>query len=226
MRSSFPVVVALVMVACSRPVTLASFEGKITMRNTTPQSAEPHDLVVTAKGDKLRFDAQGQPTMQNHAVYDPAINKVLMFFDGTKQYMELDFAAPGGPAPNTDPNSASIVSHGTTKLVAGYKCDEWTAKDGAGHRAEVCLAEGVAFLDLNRLRSGGPESPLAKQFREHKSFPLESVEFDANGKEISRMHVTTIERTKVPDDAFTIPSGYAKVDPPQRKPPVERPPMK
>ncbi len=226
MRSSVLVVVALLLAACSRPATLGSFEGKITMRNTSSQGGEPRDLVVTTKGGKLRFEASAQSGIQNHAVYDPVANHVLMFFDGTKQYMELDFAAPGAPPPNTDPSSASIVKHGTSKLVAGYRCDEWTAKDAAGHRAEVCLAEGVAFLDLNRLRSGGPESPLGKEFREHKSFPLESVEFDVAGKELSRMQVTSIERAKVVDALFAIPADYAKVDPQQRTSPVGRPPMK
>jgi len=142
----------------------------------------------------------------------------MMFFDATKQYMELDFAAPTAPAPNTDANTASIVKRGSSKLVAGYKCEEWTARDAAGHRAEVCLAEGVAFMDLNRLRSGGPETPLAREFREHKAFPLESTEYDASGKQLLRMQVTSIEPAKVPDAAFATPADYVKVDAPQRRP--------
>jgi hypothetical protein len=132
--------------------------------------------------------------------------------------MELDFASPAAPGPNTDPKTSSIVARGTHKKVAGFDCEEWTAEDGAGHKADVCLAEGVTFLDLNRLRSGGAESALGKRFRQNKSFPLESVEYDASGKELSRMKVIQIDRAAEPDSAFVIPAGYVKTEMPQRPP--------
>jgi len=58
-----------------------------------------------------------------------------------------------------------------------------------------------------------------REDREHSTFPLEMVEYDAEGKERARMHVTKIERASVSDDAFDLPSDYAKVDPDFGTPP-------
>ena len=154
MRPSAVVVSALLLACCSRPHTLASFEGTITMHTSSP-GAEPHDLVVKAKGTKLRLEMTAPGGGSNHAIYDPATNRVTLFFDGPKQYSDLDFSSPSAPAPNTDAKSASIVKAGREKVVAGYACEEWAVKDAAGHTSDVCLAEGVAFVDLNRLRAGG-----------------------------------------------------------------------
>lgn len=208
---------ALLLACCSRPHTLASFEGTITMHTSSP-GAEPHDLVVKAKGTKLRLEMTAPGGGSNHAIYDPATNRVTLFFDGPKQYSDLDFSSPSAPAPNTDAKSASIVKAGREKVVAGYACEEWAVKDAAGHTSDVCLAEGVAFVDLNRLRAGGgaAETPLARQFREHKAFPLQAVERDADGKELSRMEVTRIERGALDDGEFGVPAGYTRIDRPLR----------
>lgn len=213
MRSLIPVAAAaLTLTACSK--TLASFEGEITM-HTTVAAGGAHDMVVETKGDKLRFDVNSDGEA-SHAVYDPSTNKVLLFFDGPKKYADLDFGTPSS-APNTDPGTSTITKAGTHKTIAGYECDVWSVKDVSGKHSEVCIAEGIAFFDINGLRPGAPrtESPLARQFREHKSFPLESIDYDAQGKELSRMEVVKIEKSKLDDSTFAIPSGYTKLEMPK-----------
>jgi hypothetical protein len=220
MRAPLLVTVAFAALAgCSRPQTLASFEGDITMHTTTPKDP-PHDLLLKAKGDKLRFEMTGPGGEPSHAIYDPAAaDKVVLLIDSRKMYMPLDFSAKGAPAPNTDPTASTIQKTGTHKLVAGYDCEQWSAKDPSGRHSEVCIAQGIAFFDLSRMRAGGAEaeSALAKEFREHKSFPLESVEFDTDGKEISRMEVVKITPGTVADADFAIPAGYTKMELPARK---------
>lgn len=207
------------LASCSSPHTLGSFEGDITMHTTTPRDP-PRDLFVKAKGDKLRFEMTGPGGEPSHAIYDPsAADKVVLILDSRKSYMPLDFAGKSAPKPNTDPAAASLTKLGKHKLVAGYDCDEYTAKDPSGKRSEVCIAQGIAFFDLTRMRGGSaqPESPLAKEFREHKSFPLESIEYDAAGTELSRMEVTKITPSKVKDEDLAIPAGYTRMDVPGRK---------
>ena len=201
--------------ACSRPSTLSSFEGAITMQ--TSMAAGPRmSMVVQTKADKLRFDivGAGGPT---HAVYDPSRSKVQFFIDPDKKYMDLDFSLPAA-APNTAPGSSSIVRSGTHKKIAGYDCEEVGVTDAAGKRSDVCIAQGIAYFDVNGLRPGAQrtESAMAREFRLHKSFPLESEEYGPDGKEVSRMVVTKIEPRKLDDDLFAVPSDYTKIELPVR----------
>jgi len=218
MRSRFCLLAAAApgafAMACSKP-TLTSFEGEITMHTTIAGGSE-QDMTVEAKGGKLRFDlvGAGGPT---HAVYDPALSKVQFFLDPEKKYMDLDFALPSA-APNTDPATSQLAKSGKRKKVAGYECEEVSVTDAAGKRADVCIAQGIAYFDPNGLRPGvqKAETPMAREFRLHKSFPLESIEHSADGKEVSRMVVTHIEKKKLDDELFTIPSDYTKIALPRR----------
>jgi hypothetical protein len=214
MRRLFPLAL-LAVAGCSHPTSsLASFEGHIAMRATS--GAETRDMTLSAKGAKLRFDIKGPDGSTTHAVYDSAANVMLVFIDASKKYMALDFSSKEA-APNTNPSTSTITKAGGKKIIAGYECEQWTAKDAAGHRSEVCIAQGIAYFDPTRLRPGAanqPESPLAKEFREKKSFPLESIEYDAAGKELSRTEVVKIEPTSLPDGDFAVPEGYTKIDKP------------
>jgi len=218
MRASLLLVTALVSLSCSTPHTLSSFQGSITMR-TSGGAAGSHDMIVKAKGDKLRFDMTGPGGNPTSAIYDPKTNTVIVVMDAQKAYMNLDFASPAAPKANTDPSSSTITKAGGHKTIAGYDCEIWSIKDATGRRSDVCIAAGIAFVDLARMGSGGkaPESPLAKEFREQKSFPLESVEYDEGGKELSRMEVVKIEAASLPDSDFVVPAGYAKVEAPAKK---------
>ena len=206
---------AVVLGGCSK-ANLAAFEGTITMRTTAAAHPQPREMVVEVKGDKLRFDIANEGNA-SHAVYSPSDNKVLFFLDTDKKYMDMDFSPPT-TAPSTSPDSGGITKSGTHKKVAGLDCEQWTVKDASGKRSEVCIAQGIAFFDVSSLRaSHKPETALAKEFREHKSFPLESIDYDASGTELTRMEVTAIDRKKLDDAVFGVPEGYAKVDVPGRR---------
>jgi hypothetical protein len=211
--------VAMVCVTGCQQHTLKSFEGHISM-HTTSAKGEPHDMTVGAKGDKLRFDMTGRGGGPMHAVYDPAQNQLWVYLDAQKQFMSLDFTSPGA-TPNTNPQSSTITKAGAHKLIAGVDCEQWSVKDASGHHSDVCIAQGIAYFDPSRIRPGGaqqPETVLAREFREHKSFPLESLEYDADGKELSRMEVVKIEKVKIPDSDFAVPDGYSKVEMPGAHP--------
>jgi len=219
-HGTLPLVLATAVLGCSHPrtLTLASFEGEITMHTTSARGG-PHDMGVKAKGDKLRFEMTGPGGEPSHAIYDPASGKVILVLDDRKSYIDLDFGAKGAPAPNTDPSSSTITKAGAHRTIAGYDCEQWSVKDASGKRSEVCIAQGIAFFDLSRMGPGGaqPESALSREFREHKSFPLESIEYGADGKEIARMVVVKIAPGQVPDTAFALPTDYTKMDLPGRR---------
>jgi hypothetical protein len=199
---------ALVVPSC-KMVFGSEFEGQITM-HTTSAAAPPQDMVVKAKGDKLRFDSKSSDGSATYAIYDPATNKVTMVVDAQKLYTDLDFGKPGAPQANTSPDNASIDKSGKHETIAGIDCENWTAKDPSGKRSEVCIAQGIAFFDMTSVKSGSP-SALGKELREKKLFPLRSVEYDASGKETSRMEVTKVEKTSIDDAQFSVPKDYKKM---------------
>jgi hypothetical protein len=215
------VLAGLALTACSHPRgALAGFKGKLTL-HTVEAGGRESDYVVTAKGDQLRIDVPPPATQPSkpevtlgHAVYEHSMSNVRIFFDTTKEYRDLDLSKRIA-AERPGPEVGTIAPTGAHKVVAGLACDEWSVKAPDGGRTDVCLAQGLAFLEIFRVQFGPKktESLLARELREHSTFPLERIELDPTGKEVARMEVTKVERVKVDDDAFTVPAGYAKVDP-------------
>ena len=198
------VLVALVASSSSCKKGFGSgFEGAVTM-HTTAKKGPPSDIVVEAKGDKLRFN-----TPAGYGLYDPSINKVMMVMDDQKAYMELDFASAGAPQANTTSDNGAIDKSGKHETIAGIDCEDWTVKNPSGKRSEVCIAQGIAYFDLESLKGGG--TTLGKELREKKLFPLRSVEYDASGTETSRMEVTKVEKKSIDDGRFVVPPDYKKV---------------
>jgi Domain of unknown function (DUF4412) len=198
---------AFLMPACKKGFG-SGFEGEITM-HTVPTSGPTKDMVVKTKGDKLRFDMNGA-SGATHGIYDPATNKVTMVIDAQKSYMDLDFNKAGTPQANTTADTAAIDKTGKHETIAGIDCENWVAKDPSGKRSEVCIAQGIAFFDMTAVKAGGPTG-LGKELRDKKLFPLRSVEYDASGKELSRMEVTKVEKKSIDDAEFVVPADYKKM---------------
>lgn len=201
-RTVFLVAIVVASSSCKKGFG-SGFEGAITM-HTTSAKGPPADIVVEAKGDKLRFDSQG-----GYGLYDPSANKVTMVMDAQKAYMDLDFAKAGAPQANTTADSGTIDKSGKHETIAGIDCENWTVKNPSGKRSEVCIAQGIAFFDLESLKGGG--TTLGKELREKKLFPMRSVEYDASGAETSRMEVTKVEKKSIDDGRFVVPPDYKKM---------------
>ena len=193
---------ALAPIGCKKGFG-SNFEGAITM-HIHSQVGES-DLVIETKDDKMRFEAGGR-----HMLYDPKTSTVAMVDDESKTYTPIHFEGSGAPQANTSPETAQIEKSGKHETIAGIDCERWTAHDN-GKRSEVCIAQGIAFFDLGSLKSGKGSGGLAKELREKKLFPLRDVEYDASGKELSRMEVTKVEKKSIPDADLEVPKGYAKI---------------
>jgi hypothetical protein len=192
---------SLAVVSCKKGFG-SGFEGAITMH--IHSSLQDSDLVVKTKNGKMRFEAGG-----SYMLFDPAANTVTMVNDQTKTYSQIDFARPGAPKANTSPDTAQISKSGKHETIAGIDCEDWTVHD-QGKRSEVCVAQGIAFFDMGSLKSGHAAGGLAKELRDKKLFPLRDVEYDASGKELTRMEVTKVEKKSLDDDELSVPKGYAK----------------
>jgi hypothetical protein len=213
MKRALILVCLLALPSCKKGLG-SGFEGEITLKTT--RAGATQDMVVKAKKDKLRFESNvgGQASS---AIFDPGQNKVFMVMDAQKSYMEVDFSAPSAPQANVEAKAATAEKTGTKETIAGIDCEDWTVKDPSGKHTEVCLADGLAFFDLDGVKGGSGGSSFSKQLREKKQFPLKSVDFDASGKETSRTEATKIEKKKLDDSTFEVPAGYAKLTLPGMK---------
>lgn len=200
--------------ACKNSSIGADFEGEIAL-HTTRAGSPPQDMLVKAKKGKLRFDvtSNGRP---GSAIFDPAHNKVVLVMDEQRATMDMDFASPSAPGPNADPKTSVTDKLGTKDTVAGVACENWVVKDGSGKRSEICIAEGLAFFDMDSVKSGRSPSAWSRQMREKKLFPLRSVDFDATGTETSRTEATRIEKKGLDDSIFEVPKGYTKIAAPAK----------
>ncbi len=196
--------------ACKKDDSGAPFEGEILMHTTG--GGRESDMTVLVRGDKLRFEMKAEDGQLSHGLFDPSTNRVTMILDAQKAYMDMDFGKPSA-MPNTDPGTSTVTKQGVEQ-IAGRSCESYRVADPAGKQSEVCVAAGLAFFDLSSLRPGGGGAPvgLAKEFKDKKSFPLRSVEYDKDGKEISRMVVTKIERKAEAASLFEVPADYKKLE--------------
>lgn len=180
----------------------SGFEGAITM-HVHSQTGDS-DIVVKTKGEKMRFDID-----KAYVLYDPKAGTVTMVDDATKSYRAMDFGGPNAPKANTSGDTAQIEKSGQHETIAGIDCERWTVHD-QGKRSEVCIAQGIAYFDMSNPKNGGGGG-LAKELREKKLFPLRDVEYDASGKEISRMEVTKVDKKSIPDSELEVPKDYTKI---------------
>jgi hypothetical protein len=204
-RLLFPTAALLALAASGCSKGLSNFEGAITLRTTRPGAA-PADLVVKAKGDKLRFETRLSDGSAASAIYLPGQSRLVMINDAQKVAMDMDLSGPSS-APNTDPGTSDAEKTGSSETIAGLSCDDWKVKDPSGKRTEVCIAQGLAYFDLDAIRHGGGGA-WSRSMRDKKMFPLRSVEYDASGKETSRTEAVSIEKTKLDDAIFDVPAGY------------------
>jgi hypothetical protein len=203
---------ALSLVACSKGFG-SGFEGSITLRSTRG-SSPPVDMVVKAKGDKLRFETPTSDGRAAIAIYSPTDNKVTVLVDAQKIAMDMDLSSPSA-APNTSADTSNVDKTGKSETIAGIGCEDYVVKDPSGRRTETCIAQGLAFFDLEGVRRGVGGSAWTKSLREKKMFPLKSVEYDAAGKEISRTEAVTVQKEKLDDAMFVVPADYKRMTQPR-----------
>jgi hypothetical protein len=206
----------LSLVACKK--SGGDFEGEIGMSIKTA-GGPPSEMVFEAAGDKVRLGITAPDGQRSHALVKPD-GKMVLVVDAQKAWMDMDLTKVGAAVAEADPGGNPVVNKtGRHETIAGHDCEAWEIKHGSGKRTETCIADGLAAFDFGALLPGGSSSSaLGTELHQKKLFPLRSVEFDAAGKETSRMEVTRVERKKLDRAIFEVPASYTKIDPTARKP--------
>jgi len=132
--------------------------------------------------------------------------------------------------------SVDVQKTGTSRTIAGYKCDNWTVTIGQFSRSEQCVTGELKFpaQSWERYRAYADSlktmmsamGPMAKsaetmheQLKKIKGFPLANTTTSSvmGHKSVSTSEVTAIKQGPIPASAWEIPAGYKKVDNPMMK---------
>lgn len=212
----------------------SDFEGEITVKMTNKtrpaEKSAPHQMVLGLKKPKYRVDMSAGAQATDDAgsfIIDLPSKKGYMLMHPKKMAMVIDFEAmknmpkgqgiPGmARAPKGGPTAAptqppKVEKTGKKDVVAGYSCEIWNVTN-EGKKAEICAAEGITWVDLSTVGMSSPEIALAAVTSEANRFPLRVVAYDVNGAEEMRMEATKVDKKKLDDAHFTVPSDYKVVD--------------
>lgn len=188
------------------------------MHSTTANGAT--DMLFITKGGKLRADTPQQGGRTAHTIFDPAAGKLTIIMDSQEIAMQMPI--PHSPNAN-ETKPPTITRTGKHETLAGYDCEDWEIVTAGGNHQLTCVAQGLPFFDFAAI--GGPTGghSWAEELRDKNAFPLRAIDFDAKGKEVSRMEVTKVEKRPVNDAAFTVPPNFHLMEVPNAAAPGARP---
>jgi hypothetical protein len=132
--------------------------------------------------------------------------------------------------------AVDVKKSGTSRTIAGYKCENWNVKVGQFSDSEQCFTNELKFpvqvweiyrryTDSlkNMMSAFGPMAKnmatMQEQLKKLKGFPLaNTTTTSVMGRgSVSTSEVTSIKKGSIPASAWEIPAGYAKVDNPMMK---------
>jgi hypothetical protein len=206
-----------------------TFEGEITMSISGAGGGKTgqQTMVFGIRSPKYRLDTQGVPgsaIMGQGAgmIIDPPAKKAFVLMPAQKTAMVLDFdklkaargnapGVPGEPRGGIITEPPQIVKTHKKEVIAGYECEDWQVISKSS-RADMCVAEGIKWVDLGELGMASPAVGIAAVTADANRFPLRVVTYDAKNVETTRMEATKIEKKKLDEARFVVPADYKLID--------------
>ena len=201
------------------------FEGEITM-NVQARGKQPHPMVFGIKSPKVRIDANGSDNPSFGAsngeiaiIADPPAKKAYALIAKAKMAMLIDFEkAKAQRIAAGKANTGAVVNEvpkieklGTKETIAGYECENWKVS-GSRSRADMCVAEGIKWVDLTDLGMASPEVGLAIAAADANRFPLRVIAYDDKNVETTRMEVTKVDKKTLDPNRFVVPADFKITD--------------
>ena len=132
--------------------------------------------------------------------------------------------------------AVDVKKTGTSRTIAGYKCENWNVTIGQFSKSEQCFTNELKFpvqaWDMYRSYADSMKSMMAafgpmardmttmqEQFKKLKGFPIANTTTTSvmGHRSVSSSEVTSIKQGAIPASAWEIPAGYKKVDNPMTK---------
>jgi len=209
------ILVAALLITFSVLPTFAEeeFEGTVIFQMT--QGGRKTDMKYMAQGSKMRTEIAAGPTGGTVGIADYSKNKIYVLMPQLQSYMEMEFDAEKlGRKATENMKNASIQETDETQNILGYECKKWISTQN-GQTTDIWVAKGLGkfFEPKGSFGQAGGED-WHKKLMEEGGFPFRVIQKDASGKEVYRLEVSKVEKTKLDAGLFAIPPGYRKFDMP------------
>jgi hypothetical protein len=198
-----------------------TFEGRVHMEMSSGKKKEKMGVDYAIKGSKLRIDMPQENNRRGGGgtggmIFDTQNQEMIMLMenDGQKMFMRRSMKEDIARAQEKrdERQHPAPVATGRTEVIAGYTASEYKYTDEKGQVTDLWLAKGLGTFMYPAAQNpmggrGAPSPEWEKIARDGNTFPLRVVGHNKNGDEISRMEVTKIEKTSLPDSLFST-DGY------------------
>ncbi|MCZ8204394.1 MAG: DUF4412 domain-containing protein [Gemmatimonas sp.] len=194
-----------------------AFEGSITMRMASrgPQGAMSQAVEYLVRGGKMRV-TMGGPMGGAAMIVSPAEKKMYMLLTAQNSYVEMslpDSLADRARSSAAAADSVKVTRTGRREQVAGLTCEHVLVSSG-GTATDLCLTGELGrFVNPMESLRAGALAPWQRQLG--AEFPLKVTMADGSVP----LEVTKVERKRLSNDLFAVPSSYTKVTMPPRRPP-------
>jgi hypothetical protein len=208
------------------------FEGVVNIKMHA--GAEPMNMVYQIKGQRTRMEMNG-PQGPAVVLMDMSAGSVTTLMPQMKMYMSMDLAnIAGRTTPSGTGTLPKLTATGKKETVAGHSCEHWLVGDQQD--VDMCLAKGLGYFgmgqgpgrgglsDALKLFSRDPKTaaqiaadPQWSKLMEGGAFPMKISRIE-NGVARPMMEVTGVERRKIDDSLFNVPSDYREMKMPKLPP--------
>lgn len=192
-------------------ISAQSFEGTIEFRKKT--QTDTVNYVYHIKGDHVRLDEIGNRSgnVEGSFIIDLQTKQMLSLSHARKKYIEQ-----GSGLPAKMNGKADVKETGNSKTLHGSKCKEYVVTNSEEKvKVTYWMAEGHYDFFFKLLQVLNRKDKSAVYIQELKGvdgmFPFLSVQQNLEtGKDEVIMEVTGVEKKKVDDSMFKVPSDYQK----------------
>jgi hypothetical protein len=176
------------------PAIAGQLEGEITLRTDSgSQQGQPRSYVL--KGSLLKSAANPSGGPKRRAIVDTAGMRTFSVDDDMKTFSATVLAAP--------PSDTKVDKTGKNLTFQGKECEVWRIDDGKSVR-DACIMQGSAFIEPSARSVPAWQRELAVR----GAFPIDVVERDRKGNELSHLTVTRLDLHPVDAAEVSIPKSY------------------
>ena len=188
------------------------FEGYVEFKSEFIGEGEDErinmDMKYFIKGNRFRAEL---PSQEGTSILLSDGDKSYMLLPDLKKYLDLSGFES---APNEEDNTVEDITKaktGEVKEILGYKCEKYIFKE-SDNISEIWITNELGTFMF-------AATPMEKSIVNNNIFkdgffPLEIIIKEINGRETGKVYATKIEKRKVDDNMFNIPSDYTKMDMP------------
>ncbi len=210
----FPAFLLVCALLVPAALSAASFEGKVVMKMRMSKG-EPMPMTLSVKEGFTRTDmVMGKGTTAS-MIMDQAKQEIIILMDAQKMYMVQPMPKPEDYS-NGKPTDFTFEKTNETEKILGYTCVKHLVKSKDG-TSEIWATEqlGTYLGGMGGQRDKNTPPPAwEKALIGKKFFPLRTVVFGKDNKEVVRMEATAVEKQSLPDSLFIPPAGYQKFEMP------------